>query len=66
MESGVRSSNSSSAATAANKKASNMAQIKDGPGVIKVEGETYFIYKLQMVVESYGFFFPFLLIYIFY
>ncbi len=56
MESGVRSSNSSSAATAANKKASNMAQVKDGPGVIKVEGETYFIYRLQMVVESYGFF----------
>lgn len=37
VESGVRSSNSSSAATAANKKASNMAQVKDGPGVIKVE-----------------------------
>ncbi|KAE7995238.1 hypothetical protein FH972_000058 [Carpinus fangiana] len=32
VESGVRS-----AATAANKKASNVAQVKDGPGVIKVE-----------------------------
>ncbi|KAB1221705.1 Transcriptional adapter ADA2b [Morella rubra] len=39
VESGVgRSSGSSAAATAANKKASNMAQVKDGPGVIKVEG----------------------------
>lgn len=41
-----RSSGSSAAATAANKKASNMAQVKDGPGVIKVEGVTH---NLQIV-----------------
>ena len=49
-----------------------MTQVKDGPGVIKVEGETHFIYRFQMVDGSYPFFsfllflFSFLLIYIFY
>ncbi|KAG6695556.1 hypothetical protein I3843_09G104700 [Carya illinoinensis] len=37
VESGVRCSGSSAASTAANKKASNIAQVKDGAGVIKVE-----------------------------
>jgi hypothetical protein len=46
VESGVRS-----AATAANKKASNVAQVKDGPGVIKVEGVTHIIYRLQIIVD---------------
>ncbi|XP_021831703.1 transcriptional adapter ADA2 [Prunus avium] len=36
-ESGLRSSGASVAAAAGNKKPSNMAQVKDGPGVIKVE-----------------------------
>lgn len=46
VESGVRS-----AATAANKKASNVAQVKDGPGVVKVEGVTHIIYRLQIIVD---------------
>ncbi|KAF5472679.1 hypothetical protein F2P56_009373 [Juglans regia] len=37
VESGVRSSGSSAASTAANKKASNIAQVKDGNGVVKLE-----------------------------
>lgn len=41
-ESGLRSSGASVAAAAGNKKPSNMAQVKDGPGVIKVEGDTKF------------------------
>ena len=55
MESVVRSRSSSSAATAAKKKAFNITQVKDGPGFIKVEGETHFIYRFQMVDGSYPF-----------
>ena len=47
------------AATATVKKASNMAQVKDGPNVVKVEGEIYtsFYCRLQIIADDSFFFF---------
>ena len=46
------------AATATVKKASNMAQVKDGPNVVKVEGEIYtsFYCRLQIIADDSFFF----------
>lgn len=40
-ESGIRSSGSNTSATTSVKKASNISQVKAGPGVTKVEGVVY-------------------------